>query len=73
MGQRVEASGHWIASDFLVVASRFNDDVEGYWVTGQLRLDGTATPTSIAVALGWTKDAAAAQNAVRELDAQVAA
>ncbi|KZE42730.1 SURF1 family protein [Microbacterium sp. T32] len=73
VGQRVEASGHWIASDFLVVASRFNDDVEGYWVTGQLRLDGTATPTSIAVALGWTKDAAAAQNAVRELDAQVAA
>jgi cytochrome oxidase assembly protein ShyY1 len=73
VGQRVEASGRWIAPDFLVVSSRFNDDVEGYWVTGQLRLDGTAVPTSIAVALGWTRDASAAERAAQTLRAQAEA
>lgn len=73
VGQRVEASGRWIADDFLVVSSRYNDDVEGYWVTGQLRLEGVATPTSIAVAAGWTRDAASAQAAVDALRAQVQA
>jgi hypothetical protein len=73
VGQRVEATGQWIAGDFLVVASRYNDDVEGYWVTGQLRLDGASSPTSIAVALGWTQDAAAAQSAAKELEARVSA
>lgn len=53
VGQRVETSGTWVANDFLVVSSRFNDDVEGYWVTGQLRV---AERTSIAVALGWAPD-----------------
>ena len=52
--------------------SRFNDGVEGYWVTGQLRLDEVTTPTSIAVALGWTRDAASAERAVEALNAQVA-
>ncbi|MCC4248480.1 MULTISPECIES: SURF1 family protein [Microbacterium] len=73
VGQRVEANGRWIAGDFLVVASRFNDGVEGYWVTGQLRLDAVATPTSIAVAVGWTRDASSADRAVEALDAQVRA
>jgi cytochrome oxidase assembly protein ShyY1 len=72
VGQRVEAAGRWIADDFLVVSSRFNDGVEGYWVTGQLRLDEVTTPTSIAVALGWTRDAASAERAVEALNAQVA-
>ena len=73
VGQRVEAGGRWIPDDFLVVSARCNDDVEGYWVTGQLRLDGVATPTSIAVAVGWAGDAASAQNAVDALQAQVEA
>lgn len=73
VGQRVEATGRWIAGDFLVVASRYNDDVEGYWVTGQLRLDGVPSPTSIAVALGWTQDAVSARNAAEQLEAQVSA
>ena len=71
VGQRVEASGRWIAPDFIVVASRYNDDVEGYWVTGQLRLDGVATPTSIAVAVGWTRDAASAERAAETLRGEV--
>lgn len=48
VGQRVEATGTWVPGDFLIVESRFNDGVEGYWVTGQLRLDAASagpTPT----------------------------
>ncbi len=59
VGQRVEAEGSWVPGDFLVVSSRYNDGAEGYWVTGQFRLD-TATPTSVAVAVGWTSDRAEA-------------
>ena len=53
VGQQVETTGTWSPRDFLVVSSRFNDGVEGYWVTGQLRIEGTLDPTSIAVAIGW--------------------
>ena len=38
VGQRVTVEGTWVPGDFLVVESRYNDGVEGYWVTGQLRL-----------------------------------
>lgn len=64
VGQRVETSGTWVADDFVVVSSRFNDGVEGYWVTGQLRV---ADRTSIAVAIGWAPDRDAADAAVEEL------
>ena len=49
-GQKVTASGEWVADDFIVISSRFNEGEEGYWVTGQLRV---AERTSVAVALGW--------------------
>ncbi|MFN3948406.1 SURF1 family protein [Microbacterium sp.] len=70
VGQRVEVRGTWVASDFIVVSSRFNNDVEGYWVTGQLRVEGTAQPTSIAVATGWTSSWDAANAAAEELRRQ---
>lgn len=68
VGQRVETTGTWVADDFLIVSSRFNDDAEGYWVTGQLRVDDR---TSIAVALGWAadRDTADAAASALELDA----
>ncbi|MFT4210493.1 MAG: SURF1 family protein [Microbacterium sp.] len=69
-GQRVEVTGTFVADDFIVVSSRYNDDVEGYWITAQLRRDDTAEPTSIAVALGWTADAAAASAAATALETQ---
>ncbi|MCR2817911.1 SURF1 family protein [Microbacterium sp. zg.Y1090] len=73
-GQKVEASGRWIPGDFLVVGSRFNDGTEGYWVTGQLRLDaasvGSDQPTSLAVAVGWAPTRERAAAAVEELEAQ---
>jgi len=65
VGQRVETSGTWVPEDFLVVSGRFNDGVEGYWVTGQLRV---AERTAIAVAIGWAPDLATADAAVEELN-----
>ncbi|SDO47919.1 SURF1 family protein [Microbacterium sp. ru370.1] len=73
VGQRVDVSGTWVASDFIVVSSRYNDDVEGYWVTGQLRVAGTAEPTSIAVATGWTSDRDQADAAAARLQADAEA
>ncbi|MFD4959527.1 SURF1 family protein [Microbacterium sp. NPDC058389] len=74
VGQRVEATGTWVAGDFLVVESRYNDGVEGYWVTGQLRLDDGETdvagPVSVAVALGWAETEDAAHAAVERLEAE---
>lgn len=67
VGQRVETSGSWVADDFLVVSHRFNDGVEGYWVTGQLRV---AERTSIAVAIGWAPDRDAADAAAAALNDQ---
>lgn len=78
VGQRVEVAGSFVAGDFLVVSSRFNGGDEGYWVTGQLRVDpasvggasGAVTgPTSLAVAIGWTADRAAADAAASALNA----
>jgi surfeit locus 1 family protein len=69
VGQRVEVSGEWVPDDFLVVTSRFNDDVEGYWVTGQLRVADAERPTSLAVAVGWTPDREQADDAASALNA----
>ena len=68
VGQRVETTGTWVPGDFLIVESRFNDGIEGYWVTGQLRLDGVDEPTSVAVALGWAATADEAAEAVERLE-----
>lgn len=74
VGQRVEATGTWVPGDFLVVESRYNDGVKGYWVTGQLRLDDGETavdgPVSVAVALGWAATEDAAAQAVERLEAE---
>ncbi|MFD5224686.1 SURF1 family protein [Microbacterium sp. NPDC058342] len=64
-GQRVRTSGTWVPDDFIVVSQRFNDGVEGYWVTGQLRV---AERTSIAVALGWAPTLEQADAAVAALE-----
>ncbi|GAA1862017.1 hypothetical protein GCM10009796_25350 [Microbacterium koreense] len=66
VGQRVEVTGRWIAEDFLVVEGRYNDGVEGYWVTGQLRIADLVQPTSVAVALGWAPSLDAATRAAGE-------
>lgn len=63
-GQRVELSGMWDPDDFLIVSSRFNDDVEGYWVTGRLQLEDDS---SLAVALGWSSERSQAEAAIGDL------
>jgi cytochrome oxidase assembly protein ShyY1 len=68
VGQRIEVSGSFVADDFLVVSSRFNDGAEGFWVTGQLRTDD-ATPTSLAVAVGWAESRQQADAAAAALNA----
>ena len=76
VGQRVAVAGTFVAGDFLVVSSRFNDGQEGYWVTGQLRVDpasaGGIAPTSLAVAIGWAATREAADAAASALDATAA-
>lgn len=73
VGQRVEAAGAWVPGDFLIVSSRFNDGVEGYWVTGQLRLADAAAPTSVAVAVGWAPTLTDAESAALALEETAAA
>lgn len=68
VGHKVETRGSWVPGDFVIIASRFNDGVEGYWVSGQLRLADATEPTSLAVAAGWAADLAAAEAAVDELE-----
>ena len=65
VGQKVEVEGTWVPGDFIVVSSRFNDDVEGYWVTGQLRTEDDA---ALAVAVGWTASRDDADAAVEILN-----
>jgi cytochrome oxidase assembly protein ShyY1 len=76
VGQRISVTGAFVADDFLVVSSRFNDGEEGFWVTGQLRTDDPES-TSVAVAVGWAQTredadaAAAALNAEPPADLEV--
>jgi len=70
VGQKVETSGTWVPEDFVIVSSRFNDGVEGYWVTGQLRV---ADRTSLAVALGWAPDLETAEAAAASLASEPSA
>ena len=69
VGQKVETSGTWVAGDFIVVSSRFDEGAEGYWVTGQLRI---AERTSIAVALGWAPDRETADAAAAAFEQELA-
>ena len=75
VGQRVTVTGTWVPEDFIVVSSRFNDGVEGYWVTGQLRVsDESGTgPVSVAVAIGWAPTEDEALAAVAQLEQEAAA
>lgn len=68
VGQRVSVSGGFVADDFIVVSSRFNDGDQGFWVTGQFRTDD-ADPTSIAVAVGWATSRGDADAAAAALNA----
>jgi surfeit locus 1 family protein len=71
VGKRVDVSGRWTGEDFLVVSSRYNGGEQGFWVTGQFRVDdassGANGPTALAVAIGWTATRAEADAAASAL------
>lgn len=75
VGQRVEVAGTWVPEDFLVVSSRYNGGVQGFWVTGQLRVSpasvGSDAPTSLAVALAWAPSREVADAAAADLSASL--
>lgn len=73
VGQQISVSGEWVPEDFVVVSSRFNDGVAGFWVTGQLRVADAATPTSIAAAVGWTSSRERADEVAEQLNADTPA
>ncbi|WP_020096611.1 SURF1 family protein [Microbacterium sp. 11MF] len=72
VGQRVDVSGSFVAGDFRVVTSRYDDGEPGFWVAGQFRVDpatpGVDGPTSLAVAVGFTADRSAADAAASALN-----
>lgn len=63
-GQKVEASGHFVAGDEQLIAGRLNNGPTGYWVLSHFVVDGSG---SIPVARGWAADADAARAAADDL------
>lgn len=63
-GQRVEIAGNFVADDFVVITSRDDAGVKGYWVAAQFRLADASDPTSVAIAMGFTTDRAVAESFV---------
>ncbi|WP_286718696.1 MULTISPECIES: SURF1 family cytochrome oxidase biogenesis protein [unclassified Microbacterium] len=73
VGQRVTVTGAFVPDDYIVVSSRYNDGVEGYWVTGQFRVATAEAPTSLAVAVGWAATEEEALAAAERLSEDAAA
>ncbi|MGO3885423.1 MAG: SURF1 family protein [Mycetocola sp.] len=67
IGQRIEASGTYIAANTTVITDRMNDGVKGYWVVGSLIEGAHNPPRVLPVALGWTEDRATADRVAAEI------
>ncbi|MEF2976206.1 SURF1 family cytochrome oxidase biogenesis protein [Subtercola sp. YIM 133946] len=71
-GQMVTVTGTLVSPDFTLVSSRLNGGQLGYWVVARLDLDqpqGSASLTSVAVALGWSADRSQADAVLDQLNA----
>ena len=67
-GRMVSFSGEWVPDDFDTLIGRTQDDRTGTWVIGRMLVpQETGDPVSLAVALSWFVDAAAAERLVDEL------
>lgn len=64
-GQLVSTSGTAVAGDYVVLSGRVNLGSMGYWVVEHVETDGGP---SLAVALGWAKDADVAASIAAGLD-----
>lgn len=69
IGQLVEVEGSWVAGDFVLISERVNLGVTGYWVAGHLATGSGADAASVAVAVGWSDDRDAAEDAAARLNA----
>ncbi|MBK4348337.1 SURF1 family cytochrome oxidase biogenesis protein [Lacisediminihabitans changchengi] len=71
-GQLVEASGHWVPGDALIVTDRLNDGDQGVWVIGHFRVDTvegvTDAGAGLPVAVGWAKTSSEARAALAALN-----
>lgn len=66
-GYLFSTTGSFVAGDFSVVEQRLNGDEEGAWVVGHFETAGSPAG-SLAVALGWAPDAAAANRALTQIE-----
>ncbi|MFE6965844.1 SURF1 family protein [Agromyces sp. NPDC057679] len=69
-GQKVEVTGTFVAGDTVLVADRRNDGTSGYWAVAHLEV-ADAPEGGLPVALGWARDAKAAQAAADRFDAAI--
>lgn len=60
-GQKVSATGSFVADDFRVIDDRINESKTGFWLVG--RFVDSSNDATIAVALGWSATAAEARAA----------
>jgi len=71
-GQLIEATGHWVPGDGIIVSDRLNDGDKGYWVIGHFSVDTTSATTDagagLPVAVGWAKTGSAARAALSTLN-----
>lgn len=67
-GQLVETTGHWVPSDYSLVADRLNRGESGWWLIGHFAADTTSgTSAGLAVALGWAPTEARAKAAMEHV------
>lgn len=67
-GQLVEARGSWVPGDYAVISDRLNDGKVGYWVVGHFSAATTSgEKAGLAVAVGWTANAATATSVMNDL------
>lgn len=62
-GQLVTVTATFVPADYAVVENRWNRGERGYWVVGNARVQSAGGPATLAVALGWSADAASADAA----------
>lgn len=70
-GKVVTLEGSFVPDDFLIMDQRMNQGENGYWVVGNLLVDGTTdapTDSHLAVSLGWAADREVAERALAQVE-----
>lgn len=72
VGQRVSVTGNFMASDNVIISTRLNGGVHGFWVVGRFDVAAPGDP-ALAVARGWVETFEEAEAALDELAREDAA